>query len=93
MGDGEEDRGVVVFDGAVLVDAEDAGVVRGFDRVGAKMAFGDELLPPAHSRVAVNAGAVEHTVFFYVVPAYFVRAFDAARGDGCTIVALGDVSN
>lgn len=74
---GEEDCGVVLFDCAVFLDAEYAAVHRLVDVVGAQMAFGDELLTEADPAVAVDAGSIEEAVFFDVVPAYFVRAFEA----------------
>jgi hypothetical protein len=67
-----KDGGVVLFDGAAFFDAEDAGIVGLVGRVGAEVTFGDEFLPPADTAVAVYASTVEESVFFDVVPAYFV---------------------
>jgi hypothetical protein len=76
--DGEEDSRIVFFDGPMLFDAEYAGVDWFVDIVGAEMAFGDKFLTEADPAVAVDAGAFEESVFFDVVPAYFVGAFHAS---------------
>ena len=90
--DREENRCVVFFDRAMFFDAEYARVYRLVDIVSAEMAFRDEFLPESDSAVAVDAGTFEEPVFFDVIPAYFVGAFDAARGDCGAIVALDAVS-
>jgi hypothetical protein len=57
------------------------------------MALGDEFLSPTNSRVAVDAGTVEDSVFLYIVPADFVRALYAACRNSSAVVTLGLVSN
>lgn len=62
----------------MFLDAEDAGVHCFVDGVGSDVAFGDEALAEADPVVAVDAESVHGPVFFDVVPAYFVGAFDTA---------------
>ena len=62
----------MLFDCAVFLDAEYAGVHWLVDGIGTEMAFGDELLPETDSAVAVDACSIEETILFDLVPAYFV---------------------
>ena len=50
---------------------------RSFYRIRSEMTFRNELLTPSNPTVSINSSLFEKSIFFYIIPAYFIRAFYA----------------
>jgi hypothetical protein len=89
----EENRRIVFFDGLVFLNAEDARIARLLNRLRLDMAFRNEPLSKANPAISINATAIQEPIFFDIIPANFVRAFDASCRDRSTIMSCWSLVN